>query len=381
MNTTVPDVDELTLGAQIGQMLCLGWGGEDCLANVNAQARWAVTEAQAGGVILMGRNVQAQTPPSPPDVYNIRAMTDELQNLAACPLLVATDQEGGRVERLRGGLFSSAPSAQVLGAAGDTDAARAWARQVGGELREVGINFNFAPVADVNSNPQNPVIGDRSFGADADVVAAMVTAQVAGYADSGVLACAKHFPGHGDTSQDSHFDLPSLPFTEDEMERRELIPFRAAIAAGAPAIMTAHILFPALEPAGLPATLSHAILTGLLRDKLGFDGLIITDCLEMKAVRDHWGTPRAAVLAAVAGADMLLICHTEERQRATVQALLEAVATGELPLSRVRDAARRVLDAKRRIATARLPLDLSHFSAKPKTAPAIITTLGAEAVA
>jgi len=382
MNTVIPDVDELTLDEQIGQMLCFGWGGADCLTTVNEQARWAVTDARAGALIAMGRNFQAQTAPlAPPDVHAIRAMTDELQRLARVPLLIATDQEGGRVARLRGGLFSDAPSAQALGKAGDADAAREWARRVGGELSAVGVNVNFAPVADVNSNPQNPVIGDRAFGATPETVTPMVTAQVAGYGESGVLACAKHFPGHGDTAQDSHFDLPSLPFTEDEMERRELIPFRAAIEAGVPALMTAHILFPALESSDLPATLSRAILTDLLRGKMAFDGLVATDCLEMKAVRDHWGTPRAAVLAAVAGADLLLVCHTFERQRETLDALREAVATGELSRSRVRDAARRVLDAKRRLVFPLPPLDLSKFGGDTKTVAGTVTTLGAEAAA
>jgi beta-N-acetylhexosaminidase len=247
-------------------------------------------------------------------------MNDELQSLARLPLFIATDQEGGNVARLRSP-FTTIPSGKIIGDTGDPFLAHEAARVTGAELRHIGINTNFAPIADVNSNPANPVIGHRSFSHDARIAAMMVAEQVRGYLAGGVFSCAKHFPGHGDTSVDSHHDLPTLPFSLTEMEARELIPFRAAIQAGVPMVMTAHILFPALEPDGLPATMSHAILTGLLRERLGFNGLIVTDCLEMKAVSQGWGTARGAVLAAKAGADMLLVCHTEARQRETYQAL------------------------------------------------------------
>jgi len=347
---SLPDVSDLTLEQKIGQMLCLGWDGPGCLLDINEQAREAVQELHAGSMILMGRNVR--TPLSDTiDITGVRAMTERLQALSPdIPLLVSTDQEGGQVTRLQLPPFTPLPSARTLGRAGDPALACAVARLSGLELAAVGIQVNYAPVADVDSNPANPVIGDRSFG-DTATTAAFVTTQIQGFTEAGTLSCAKHFPGHGDTYQDSHYALPSVAEPFSVLEERELPPFRAAIVAGIPAIMTAHILYPSVDNTGLPATLSAFWLTEILRNQLGFDGLIVTDCLEMRAVADHWGTARAAVLSARAGADLLLICHTRERQRAAYEALLEAAHSGELPLSRIEDAVRRVLAAKRRFLT------------------------------
>lgn len=390
MPESLPEIDDLTLEEKIGQMLCLGWGGADSLLQINEQARECVRDLRAGGMIVMGRNVQAQTKPLPPiDAAGVSAMLEELQSLARIPLLVGTDQEGGRVARFGSSPFTRLPAAKIIGATGDPEMAREAARITGEELAAVGVNWNFAPDADVNSNPQNPVIGDRSFGDMPEAVAQMAAAQVEGYREGGILACAKHFPGHGDTALDSHYALPTLPHDRATMDTRELVPFRAAIAAGAPSIMTAHILFPAVDSSGLPATMSHAILTGLLRQELGFGGLIVTDCMEMKAVSEQWGTPRAAVLAAIAGADMLLICHTLERQRATRDALLAAVHSGELPQSRIDDAVSRIFAAKRLLATMPPPPSLEQIGAPEHAAflrtlvsptdDTTPTTLGAEA--
>jgi beta-N-acetylhexosaminidase len=387
MLRSIPDISDLTLEEKIGQMLCLGWAAPDCLLNVNEQARECIQDMKAGGMVIMGRNVSPPIRPLPPiDAAGVRAMLDEMQALAEIPLFLSTDQEGGRVARFGTAPFTRMPAALTVGQCGDAGLARAAARTTAAELAAVGVNWDFAPVADVNSNSDNPVIGDRAFGSAPDEVAAMVAAQVAGYQEGGVLACAKHFPGHGDTALDSHFDLPTLPFDLPEMEHRELLPFRAAIAAGVASVMTAHILFPALDPA-LPATLSGPILTGLLRERLGFDGLIVTDCLEMKAVADRWGTARAAVLAAKAGADMVLVCHTRERQRETFAALLDAARSGELPAGRLDNAVGRILAAKRRLAALPHPgLDVigspkhqavrDELAADTNSAP---TTLGAEA--
>ncbi|MEI6432225.1 MAG: glycoside hydrolase family 3 protein, partial [bacterium] len=306
-NRSIPEVPDLTLEEKIGQMLCLGWSAPDCLLQMNEQARECIAEMKAGGMIIMSRNVSPNQQPLPPvDSEAVSNMLHEMQSAAEIPLFIATDQEGGRVARFGAAPFTRMPSALTIGQRGDEELAYQAAFVTAQELASVGVNWNFAPTADINSNPANPVIGDRSFGATATVVDPMVRAQVKGYQDGGILACAKHFPGHGDTSQDSHFDLPTLPFGSEIMQERELVPFIGAIQAGVGAIMTAHILFPALD-AEFPATLSHPILTGLLREKLGFEGLIVTDCLEMKAIADHWGTARAAVLAAKAGADVLLI--------------------------------------------------------------------------
>lgn len=352
MPTPLPTLDDLSLEEKIGQMLCLGWGGGDSYLAVNAQARRCMTELHAGGMIVMGRNVSpAHVKPLPPiDAAGVRTMLDELQSLARVPLLIPTDQEGGRVARFGTEPFTRMPSALAIGRTGDATLAREAARITAQELAAVGVNWDFAPVADVNSNPDNPVIGDRSFGNEPGVVARAVAQQVRGYQSGGVLACAKHFPGHGDTALDSHFALPTLPFTKEQMQARELVPFREAIASDTASIMTAHILFPALD-AEYPATMSRAILTGLLREELGFDGLVVTDCLQMKAVADKWGTPHAALKAAQAGADILLICHTWEQQQGAYTILLDAARSGELPLERIDEAVGRVLAAKARLAS------------------------------
>jgi beta-N-acetylhexosaminidase len=290
----------------------------------------------------------------------------ELQALSPIPLFIAVDQEGGRVNRFRPprAPFHTFPSSMALGAirTGPYDApdsperyAYLRAQAQAEELLSVGVNWNFAPVADVNSNPTNPVIGDRSFGASPLLVSTFVAQAVRGYQEAGILACAKHFPGHGDTSQDSHFALPRVEGDRNRLESVELPPFRAAIRAGVGTIMTAHILFPALE--NRAATMSSAILTGLLRKELEFEGVVITDCLEMAAIAGTFGTARGAVEALKAGVDVVLVCHTHERQRETVDAIKEALRTGELTEERLNEAVGRVLTAKRRFLPAPKPAD------------------------
>ena len=358
MERAFPPISEMTLPQKIGQILCVGWGGDAC-DTVNEHARFLVNNLQAGAIVVMGRNVRGRG--AVVDTGRLRETVATLQNLSAVPLLVATDQEGGRVARLQGAPFTDIPAARGVGASGDVDAARDVATATARELASVGINWNFAPVADVDSNPQNPVIGDRAFARDAETVAQFVMAQIAGYGAGGVLACAKHFPGHGDTLLDSHFDLPTLPHDLATMRARELVPFHAAIEADVPTIMTAHILFPALDDSGLPATMSRAILQTLLRDQMGFSGLLVTDCLEMRAVADTWGTANAALAAIRAGADMVMVCHTRERQQETFDTLLAAAQSGDIPAARIEEAVGRVLAAKARaFAFSTLPLDFDQ---------------------
>ncbi len=325
----------MPLHEKIGQMLLFGW-------KTDAQADALVTEFAGGGVILMGRNIE---PPAETSAQIARLQTLAHQR-GLPPLFVAVDQEGGRVQRLGPPRYPKRPSQRETGAASDPDAARSAAREIGMELASLGFNWDFAPVLDVDSNPQNPVIGDRAYSSDPQTVAALGVAAVAGFQDDArILACGKHFPGHGDTDTDSHFALPTLRRSRAALDATELVPFRAAIQSGIAAIMTAHILFPALDPA-LPATLSPTILTGLLREELGFSGLIITDDLEMKGVADGWGAPEAAVLAVEAGADILLCCHEWETQRAIYAALLAAVQTGRLTESRLDQSCARIAAAK-----------------------------------
>lgn len=334
----------MTLEHKVGQMLVFGWSDIQTGDSVtlNAHAATLVDDLHVGGVILMGRNIG---PPA-----QVRALTDILQARAKAaglpPLFVAVDQEGGRVQRLAPPHYPARPAAQSLGEANDAEAVRQAASGMGHELASVGINWDFAPVLDVNNNPHNPVIGTRSYGADADLVARLGVAAVQGLQlDARIMACGKHFPGHGDTDTDSHFALPRIPHPRTRLDAVELIPFRAAIATSIASMMTAHLLFPALDPR-LPATLSPAILTGLLREELGYDGLIVTDDLEMKGVAAHWGAPEAAVLALEAGADMLLCCHTRTTQFAIRDALVTALRGGRLSEARLDISLARIARAK-----------------------------------
>jgi len=325
----------MTLHEKIGQMLLFGWQS-------TAQADALVTEFAAGGVILMGRNIGTPAETAA-QIAHLQRLTRER---GLPPLFVATDQEGGRVQRLDPPHYPERPSQREIGTASSPDAARTAAREIGTELKSLGFNWDFAPVLDVDINPQNPVIGDRAYSSRPDTVAAFGTAAIAGFQDDArILACGKHFPGHGDTDTDSHFALPTIRRSRAALDAVELVPFRAAIQSGVAAIMTAHILFPALDPA-LPATLSPAVLTGLLRQELGFDGLIITDDLEMKGVADGWGAPEAAVLAVEAGADILLCCHEWDTQRAIHAALLSAAQTGRLTETRLDQSLARITAAK-----------------------------------
>jgi beta-N-acetylhexosaminidase len=262
------------------------------------------------------------------------------------PLLIATDQEHGLVTRI-GPPATQLPGAMALGATHDPEHARDAAVISGTELRAMGLNVNFAPDADVNVNPANPVIGVRSFGSDAEHVAGFTAAQVKGYQARGDLAATvKHFPGHGDTEDDSHTDLPQIDHTYEEWQAVDAPPFRAAIDAGVGAIMSAHIQFPALDPTLTPATLSKPIVTGLLRDELGYDGVIVTDSLAMEGVREGYGDDRIPVLALLAGIDMLLMPVDLDL---AYNAVLTAVAEGELTERRIDASVTRILGLKYRL--------------------------------
>ncbi|MFF1597388.1 glycoside hydrolase family 3 protein [Streptomyces mirabilis] len=284
---------------------------------------------------LFGRNIASPE--------QLAALTAQLR-AERDDVLVAIDEEGGDVTRLEVRAGSSYPGNHALGAVDDVELTREVASALGHRLAACGVNLNWAPSADVNSNPDNPVIGVRSFGADTDLVARHTAAYVTGLQSAGVAACTKHFPGHGDTAVDSHHALPRIDADLSVIEARELAPFRAAIAAGTRAVMSAHILVPALDP-DRPATLSRRILTGLLREELGYDGLIVTDGMEMQAIAGTYGIERGSVLAIAAGADAICVgggLADDETVRRLRDALVTAVRTGELPEERLADAAERV---------------------------------------
>ncbi|SEB25180.1 beta-N-acetylhexosaminidase [Paenibacillus sp. 276b] len=328
---------QMTLREKIGQMLLCGFHGTEAAGDVDAFLR----KYPIGGVIYFARNVE-----SPEQVERLSL---GLQRIAVdsgnVPLWISIDQEGGMVARITEGI-ALMPGQMAIAAAGSIEDAYQAAYISGVELRSMGINMNFAPVLDVNNNAANPVIGVRSFGESPQSVAAYGARSIAGVQDAGISATAKHFPGHGDTDTDSHLDLPVIPHDRERVERVELIPFRAAIEAGVDAMMSAHIYFPALEPERLPVTLSRAVLSGLLRQELGYDGMIVTDCMEMDAIAANYGTVDAAVMAVEAGADLVLISHTAQLQAGAFEALLAAVQSGRISEARIDESVTRLLKYK-----------------------------------
>ncbi|MEV8212653.1 beta-N-acetylhexosaminidase [Leifsonia sp. NPDC077715] len=297
---------------------------------------WLATRLRAGlgGVCLFGQNISSAA--------QLRELTDAIY--AANPeAIVAIDEEGGDVTRLYYESGSPYPGNAILGRLGDAAYTEDVARRVGEELRRAGVNLDFAPDIDINSNPDNPVIGVRSFGSSPEVVAEHGAAWTRGLQAAGVAVAAKHFPGHGDTAADSHLELPVVDVSAEQLRSRELLPFRAVVAAGARAVMTSHILLPQLD-ATLPATLSPAIIEGMLRGELGFDGVVVSDALDMHGASGTRGIPEAAVLALAAGCDLLCIGteNTDAQLAAIEDAIAAAVAAGRITPARLAAAAARV---------------------------------------
>jgi beta-N-acetylhexosaminidase len=255
------------------------------------------------------------------------------------PLMMSVDQEGGRVLRMREP-FTLIPSMRQVGQAGDEKLAYEIGKVVAREVRAVNFDMNLAPVCDVDTNPGNPVISSRSFGQTPELVAQLASALVRGVQSQGVGACAKHFPGHGDTVKDSHHELPTLP-THDmaRMNEIELPPFEAAIKSGVAGVMTAHVIYTPIDP-NYPGTMSKTILGGILRKQLGFGGLVVSDDMQMKAIADHYGFDDAVVRAVDAGVDLLWICHTTELQARAIDCIIKAVERGDLSERRLEEALR-----------------------------------------
>lgn len=293
-----------------------------------------------GGIVLFRQNVEK------PD--QLQALTADLQAASGTGLLVAVDEEGGNVARLANASGFTLPkyqSAQAVGSTGDPANARAMGQTIGSYLKEYGINLDFAPVADVNTNPANTVIGKRAFSPDPAVAAQMVAAAVQGFHDAGVLCTLKHFPGHGDTAEDSHYGTAISTKTWAEMQAVEIQPFAAGIAAGADVVMTAHITTPNATQDGLPASLSYTMLTERLRGELGFTGVICTDSLSMQAIRDHDSSAEAAVMALNAGADILLMPASLPE---AFDGVLQAVQNGTISEERLNESVRRILTLKQK---------------------------------
>jgi beta-N-acetylhexosaminidase len=338
----------------IGQLLWVGFHGQ----TVSPALRAKLDRGEVGAAIVFKRNLQIGTDASGAercDLDALVALTTELHRGGpdGLPALIAVDQEGGVVQRVRAPAtrWPAMRAHDRFAAPEDVAIAEQVGRAMGDELRALGFDIDFAPVLDVHTNPANPIIGDRAFGIEAEAVARRALAFARGLHAAGVLACGKHFPGHGDTATDSHLELPRIDHDWNRLERVELLPFRRAAAAGLPMIMTAHVVFAAIDPTR-PATLSPQVMTGLLRDQLGYRGVIISDDLDMKAIAGQMGAGVAAVAAVRAGCDVLLLCNNEDNQ-ADAEASLIRAAEGDSELrNRIGEAAHRVRELKKAHASA-----------------------------
>ncbi|CAH8245463.1 beta-N-acetylhexosaminidase [Paenibacillus melissococcoides] len=346
---------QLTLEQKIGQMVMCGFHGPV----VNDNIRTLIEKHHVGGIIYFRRNVQSKE--------QVCGLSRELQLISRkhtdIPLFICIDQEGGMVARIDWDDITLIPGNMAIGAARSAEDAYEAARICGEELLHMGINMNFAPSVDVNNNALNPVIGVRSYGERPDLVAELGAAQIRGLQEANVAATAKHFPGHGDTAVDSHHGLAAVNHDEERLLAIELAPFIRAIREGVDLIMTAHVMFPAFEPNPIPATLSRNVLTNLLRKRIGYNGVIVTDCLEMHAISKEFGIPEGAVRSVEAGADLVLVSHTYEEQVAAIAALVEAVRSGRIPESQIDESVDRLLSLKAKRSMDALPEVTPRFAA------------------
>ncbi|GJL52852.1 MAG: glycoside hydrolase family 3 [Nitrospirales bacterium] len=334
----------MTLREKVGQLFMIGFDGTDLSPELIS---W-IQDYQPGGIILFSRNLV--------DANQIAHLTNALQDLAGpSHLLMAIDQEGGKVSRLPPE-FTIFPPAATVAACGSTDYAYQAAAVTAQELRTVGFNMNMAPVLDVNTNPLNPIIGDRAFSADPEQVCTLGNATISGLHDHGIIACGKHFPGHGESTKDSHKELPIVTLSKERLEQIELHPFRSAITHGLMTMMSAHIHFPALDDT-VPATLSHKVMTTLLRDEIGFSGVMLSDDLEMNAIAEHMSMGEAAVRSIQAGIDLILICHQQTRQAEAIEAVEEAIQKGTISESRLDMSLARISALKQRFLASYTPVD------------------------
>lgn len=324
------NLNEMNLKEKVGQLFMCGFYGHE----PSEQIIKLINDYKIGGVIYFSRNIE-----STEQVFNL---SNKLQSYSKTPLFIGIDQEGGIVARITEGV-TNAPGNMAVAAGSTVKDAEKLALIVGEELRALGINMNYAPCIDVNNNPKNPVIGVRSYGEDPKRVADYGVASVKGYQTANVVPVVKHFPGHGDTDVDSHLGLPVVKHDMDRLERVELYPFKKAIENDADAVMVSHVAFTTVEDEKTPATLSKNVITGLLRNKLKFNGVVMTDCMEMKAVKDNFPMAEAAIRALEAGNDIVLISHTYELQKEAIEGVIKAVKEGRLSEQRINESVNRVL--------------------------------------
>lgn len=334
------DIKHMTLEQKIGQLFVVGFPGEE----PSEDFKKLVRERKAGNVILFSHNIKSRR--------QLKELTQKLDALireeTGIHPLISMDEEGGRVSRLPEP-SPVMPAAMAQGLTNDTKMIYKGARITGEELLDMGINLNLAPVLDIHTNPDNPVIGARSFGTDAHTVTQCARAAAKGYMDSGILCSGKHFPGHGDTGEDSHLALPKVNKSLEEMEKCELIPFRELILDGIPAMTVAHMIVPALSGESIPCTMSKTAVTGYLRNKLKFKGLIISDCMEMNAIKEYFGIERGTVAALNAGIDLIFISHTALAAESAIREVRAALDDGRLSEEIIDRAVSHVIWAKEKL--------------------------------
>ncbi|MBR3972766.1 MAG: beta-N-acetylhexosaminidase [Oscillospiraceae bacterium] len=332
---------DMTVRQMLGQKLFFGFQG----TKLSDEFKSLIREYKIGNVILFLRNVKS--------AEQLRGLCAEIQELilevTGYPAFIVIDQEGGLVSRLPADAVN-VPCAMALGATNDPENGRKASEITVRQLRGLGVNFNMAPVLDVNTNAANPVIGSRSISDDPHKVADFAEAAVRAYENTGIFCCGKHFPGHGDTSVDSHLGLPRVEKTLEELEQAELIPFRRCIEAGIPAIMSSHILFPNIEKENIPGTMSRTIITDLLKKRLGFKGLVFSDCLEMAAIQKYYGTANGTVAAFKAGIDLAGLSSTISLMRESAEAVYEAATRGEFDMDEIRESVEKILAFKKMMA-------------------------------
>lgn len=328
-------IEHMSLDEKIGQMMFSGISGEQLTEETTALIR----EYKVGGIILFENNIDS--------LEQTSTLLNDLKrenNQNGLPIFLGVDQEGGRVDRFPKEI-KKLPTNKTIGEQDNEELSYQVGELLGEQLQALGFNLNFAPVLDIHSNPNNPVIGDRSFGPHPDTVRKLGVQTMKGMQSKHVIPVIKHFPGHGDTSVDSHFELPEINKELTELEKLEFTPFKKAIEEGADMVMTAHILLPQVD-ADEPASMSEKIINGLLREQLDFDGVVITDDLTMKAISDHYDLGEAAVQSVQAGTDMILIAHHYKEFIAVVQALKNAVENGDLSEERIDESMLRIIRLK-----------------------------------
>ncbi|TGB02788.1 beta-N-acetylhexosaminidase [Halobacillus salinus] len=353
VDTLEKEVKAMSLEDKTAQLLMVGFEG----STLSKKEEAMIQQGHVGGVILLGRNVQSEG--------QLQSLVTSIRsaNTNSAPLFIGIDEEGGRVSRIPSTL-PNLPSSEQIGEQEDSDLSFQTGQALAQKVKQYGINMDFAPVLDINNNPDNEVIGDRSFGSTPEKVSKLGMATMNGIRSEGVVPVVKHFPGHGDTSVDSHAQLPVIDKSVDTLRSFEWVPFQKAIQAGADAIMTAHILFPALDEE-VPATFSKEIISGVLREQMDYQGLIITDDMAMGAIANNYGTTEAAIQAVEAGVDMVMLTDTRQNQFQDVHdGLVNAVEKGKIAEEQINQSVMRILSLKQKYELSSAPEEVNEEKLK-----------------